>query len=222
MIDLEHIRGYQNLPFSLAKLNKAKSQLVVFEGKLKLLQEINSFWKKGNIRYRSVTKKLRLYISHFIQVYNMAMTRGEFNADGRQFYNLPQSDNNVPKLLTDKQLMEWGKNLIEGERNRVFKGGPPMVNPTIGNLKVHYDIFMDMYFEQQTKLDHFKRIKTQVIEEQNNVDNLIRQMWNEIEDFYRKLPVNKKIEECKNCGIIYYLRNNGNKKDKVLYEIPFK
>ena len=94
-------------------------------------------------------KTARLYISHFIQVLNLAVLRDEIKTWRiKNIYGLPEA-NVVPDLLSEAALVEWGKKIIEGEQQRTAQGGIPIYNPTIARVKVHYDIFLDSYERQK-------------------------------------------------------------------------
>lgn len=66
-------------------------------------------------------KSARLYLSHFMQVYNMCVMRGEINADTRTFFGLDGSQS-LPELNTESQLLTWGSKIISGEEQRMLSG----------------------------------------------------------------------------------------------------
>lgn len=85
----------------------------------------------------------RLYVSHFIQVLNLAVIRSEIRSSHKEYYGLEPQSCNVPDLSSETQLASWGRKIIDGETRRLSQGGTPIYNPTIAKVKVHYDIFMD-------------------------------------------------------------------------------
>jgi len=94
-------------------------------------------------------KMARLYISHFIQVLNLAVIRNEIRALQKELYGLNVQENALPDLSSETALADWGRKVIEGERKRMGQGGIPIYNPTIAKVKVHYDIFMESYEKQK-------------------------------------------------------------------------
>ena len=68
----------------------------------------------------------RLYISHFIQVLNLAVLRDEIKPVHKELYDLPEA-NVVPDLLSEAALVEWGRKIIEGEQRRTSQGGSPFI-----------------------------------------------------------------------------------------------
>jgi hypothetical protein len=224
LLELEQERGYQNLPFSLSNFNKVKLQHTLFASKLQNLTQATERWQHTNVKFQQIKQKLKLYISHFIQVYNFAVIRGEFKQNGKLYFQLPVDESfNLPNLSSEEKIIECSKNLIDGERKRILEGGTPMTNPTIANLNVYYEQFKDMHFEQDIKVKAIKRERETVINERITVDELIKNIWNEIEHNFDNLPSDKKIAECQKCGIIYYCRNSEaeNADEEGNLKIPF-
>ena len=208
--EMEEQYGFRNVPLSYNLLNRAKTQLSLFEHHQAMYIDNCKKWQTNNAKYRLAQQNIKTYISHFIQVYNMAVVRGEFKKDGRNYYNLSLDTNALPDLNSEDNLLLWGQNLIEGERQRVSQGGAPMSNPTIASVRIHYEIFKDARTEQQFLRIAIDRTRENFNIERAKTDQLIKEIWDEIESFFSQLPPEEKIEECKKCGIIYYNRSNEN------------
>jgi hypothetical protein len=239
IINLEKEYNLQSIPLSYNLLVKAKTQLPLFEHHQSLYNQACETWQRNNVRYRESAINIRLYISHFIQVFNLAITRGELRKDGRAFYQLPIDSTTLPDLTSEEAILEWGKNLIEGEMQRTRIGGMPMTNPTIASLKVQYELFKGMRTEQQFRQVSIQRTKENFNIERAKTDVLIKEIWDEIENNFSKMPQEQRIEECTKCGVIYYYRSDKNEisseteednadeeicimKEKTkLFEIPF-
>ena len=89
-------------------------------------------------KFSEYTKKARLYISHFIQVLNFCIARGELKPSARTFYGLDENSSKVPSLLTEQDLLQWGEKIIAGEQNRISNGGGnPIYCPSIALVKVN-------------------------------------------------------------------------------------
>ena len=88
-------------------------------------------------KFSEYAKKARLYISHFIQVLNFCIARGELKASARTFYGLEENSSKVPSLLTEQDLLQWGEKVIAGEQNRLSNGGGnPIYCPSIALVKI--------------------------------------------------------------------------------------
>jgi hypothetical protein len=156
--------------------------------------------------YIEIVRKSRLYLTHFLRVMNMAILRGDLPVETRAFYGLPTNDSSVPPLNTDNELTSWGKRIIEGEELRIRKGGSPITNPTIAVVKVRYAHFLEAmnFFRVMVKKSLDNSEKTNEIRKE--VDDIILQLWNEIETTFKDSPEEKRKSECENYGVVYFYR----------------
>lgn len=159
-----------------------------------------------NKEYTELFKKAKVYISHFIHVLNFSIIRGELKCETRDFYGLSAYSNNLPSLDTGKNLLEWGKKLIEGEQLRIQKGGNPIYNPSIALVKVNYEKFADSFFYQKNLISTSKRSSKLVSELRTEVDKIILQIWNEVEQTFFQLDDLQKRENCSEYGVSYVFR----------------
>lgn len=194
------------LPISTRLLAQAKAYLPVFEG---LVQQYNMTFESrvaSNKKYQIILRNVRMYVSHFIQVLNMAVMRGELKKEVKEFYRLEIDNNNTPDLSTEEGIVEWGRNVIEGEHQRVAAGGIPLSFPSVAKVKVYYDIFIDSYQSQQTHRQSTSRNHSRVFQMRDQVDELILQIWDSVEAYYADLLPYARYTACKRAGVIYYYR----------------
>jgi len=156
--------------------------------------------------YVEFFKKAKIYISHFIHVLNFAIARGEFKAESRDFYELSAYTNSLPSLVTEKDLIQWGKRLIDGEQKRIQKGGNPIYNPSIALVKVNYEKFVDAFHFQKNLISTSKRASKLVNELRPEADKIILQIWNEVEQAFSQLDEAQKRENASEYGVSYVFR----------------
>ena len=144
-----------------------------------------------------VQRNAVMYVSHFLQVLFMSVERGEIKKSALKLYGLSEQATSLPNLKTQEGLAEYGKRVIEGEKERINQGGRPIYNPSIGMVSTHYDIFMETY--KQQKALHTLRPET---------DNIILDLWNQIEKHFEHEPPEVRFAECRKLGVIYYYRRN--------------
>ena len=162
---------------------------------------------EANRQYQSHLKTARLYISHFIQVLNLAVLRNEVRKEHKLFYGLDPEDFAVPELTGEKHILVWGERLIEGERERVSHGGAPIYNPTIAKVTVHYDIFKEAYREQQNYKLNTTRSQSGLDALREEADRIILDLWNQVETYYADLPAEIRLNRCRAYGVVYYYRS---------------
>ncbi|MBI9055899.1 MAG: hypothetical protein JEY96_18910 [Bacteroidales bacterium] len=163
---------------------------------------------KNNKEYLKKIKKAKLYISHFIQVVNMAIVRGEMQESVREFYGIEKENNRLPSLGTEADVVEWGKKIIEGEAKRKMRGNTPVTNPTIAVVKVHYDNFIESYNFQKMLQKNHSRALTSLADLRNDSDEIILSVWNEVEESFSDIPDDLKREEAQKYGLVYVYRKN--------------
>ena len=194
------------IPVPLRLLTQAKAYLPVFET---LVNQYNLTFETQvteSKKYQNMLKNARMYVSHFIQVLNFAVLRGEFKKDVKVLYGLDPDDYTVPDLTTDAALVAWGRKIIDGEQERVAQGGIPLSFPTIAKVRVHYDIFCEHRTNQKTHQQSTNRNQQRVAEMRDQVDELILQIWDAIEAAYVDLLPYARYQACVKCGVIYYYR----------------
>jgi len=194
------------MPFSQKNLVKLQGFLPQFEHTVSLQRQAMNSQTSKSADYQEVARKARLYISHFLRVMNMAILRGEFPPATRTYYGIPADDPTVPSLTTDNELITWGKRIIDGEDFRKKKGLTPVTNPSIAVVKVWFDKFLDSHMFHQTLNKRTAEYAIRTSEIRKEADNLILDIWNEVENSLKQLPEDKRRREAEKYGLIYVFR----------------
>lgn len=196
------------LAFSPNSFRKMQAVLPQFENAISEHKNSLNLQADKNKEYQKRLKKVRLYISHFVQVVNLAIARGDLTPETRNFFGLEEDERKVPSLSSEEDVIRWGEQLIEGERLRRNKGMNPVTNPTIAVLKVHFDKFMEYHNYQKSLKDRSQRAQEHLNERRSQVDGVIQQIWNEVEHTYSDLPEEMRREKASEYGLIYVFRKN--------------
>jgi hypothetical protein len=205
-------KGKELPPFKLAFSQSTYAKIELF---------INSF-EKAMINYKAsyniqiekskdynvIMKKAKLYLSHFIQVVNMAIARGELPDKTRTIYGMDIDESKVPSLNTEKDMIEWGKKIIEGEAKRIMSGQQPITNPTIAVVKVRFENFVESYNHQKILQQNTQRMLTELDALRAKADDIILNIWNEVENTFKDLPDDLKRERSTDYGLVYVYRKN--------------
>lgn len=169
-----------------------------------------------NKKFQKLIKNARLYISHFIQVLNLSIIRGEIKKEVKPLYGLNEKNYAVPDLSSNEAILTWGENILKGEGKRLQIGGTPIYNPTIARVNVAFSQFKEAFFNQKTYQSSTARQLEALSQQRESIDETLATLWNDIETVFCDYPPNKKIEVCKEFGIVYYLRKN--EKDRITKE----
>ena len=154
------------------------------------------------------TKKARLYISHFIQVLNFCIARGELKPSARTFYSLDENDSKVPSLLSEKELLIWGEKVIKGEQSRISSGGGnPIYSPSIALVKANFENFKENYTRQKQFQNNSARQSSNIVPFRQDADALILDIWNHVEGKYEGVKdEEEKRYMCEEYGLTYVFR----------------
>jgi hypothetical protein len=197
-----------DLAFSFKTLNEARNLLARFEGAQEYYTQRYNEQAAASRKHQAHAKTARLYISHFIQVLNMSVLRQEIKKGHKELYDLEPDNFTLPDLTAESAIAEWGAKVINGEQQRMEKGGAPIYNPTIAKVIVHYDIFMRSYERQKELQTLTARSLETIAAMRETVDEVILDIWNQVENTYeRVVPNEKRLEACRAYGLIYYYRS---------------
>lgn len=158
--------------------------------------------------YHKHLRKAKLYVSHFIQVINLAIIRGDLPVTTRAYFGMDEDEKKLPSLQTEEELLEWGHKLIEGEKERRNSNLTPITNPTIAVVNVFFDKFLDVYNFQNSLKKRCQRAQSDLSEKRVIVDSIIQQIWNEVEESFKDLPEELRREKASEYGVVYVYRKN--------------
>lgn len=204
--NMEGFREKGELVLSFRTTQDAQQFLYKFQRAQRKYQQCHDLHLSSSKSYRTELNTARMYVSHFIQVLNMAVQRGELRKDIKSDYGLDPDDFNAPDLTSEQAVQEWGERIIKAEEKRTQTGGVPIYNPTIAKVKVHWNIFSEHYFNQKNLRTNAAAALEEVTQMRPQADDLILDIWNQVEAFYGYLPKEQMMEKCKPFGIIYYWR----------------
>lgn len=197
---------FNDQPIKYHTLSEAQRFLMQFENQVAQYHANFDTKVSANKQYRHKVHNARMYISHFIQVLNLAVIRGEIKRSQKELYKLDPNNTALPDLSTEESLLEWGKNIIEGEQKRIAQGGFPIYNPAINKVQVHYDIFKEQYTTHTIHKKTHARVFEDINEMRVEADRILLDIWNQVETFYKDELPYARFCKCKEYGMIYYYR----------------
>ena len=113
--------AYNDQAINYRTLTEAQRFLMQYENQVAQYHANFDSKVTANKQYRHRVRNARMYISHFIQVLNLAVIRGEIKRAQKELYKLDPKSNALPDLSTEEGLMEWGQNIIDGENKRTAR-----------------------------------------------------------------------------------------------------
>lgn len=209
------------LAFSQVTFQKVISSMHAFEKVVQESRQAYNIQVQKSKDYAKSLKKVRLYLSHFIQVVNMAIARGDLMPTDRDFFGFGRDQKRVPSLGSEAAVIKWGEKIIQGETMRIGKGLTPVTNPTMAVVKVHYENFLEAHRHQKTLQKNLQRRQEILVEMRCEIDSIIASVWNEVEDYYKDLPDEERRSNAQLYGVVYFYRKNEKPDPAVLAEVSF-
>ena len=203
------------LAFSQSTLQKIHSFLPAYQKSMAETKQAYDKQVLKNKDYQKVLKKAKLYISHFIQVVNMAIMRGDLTSAERENFGMVLFTHKLPPLNSEADIIKWGEKLIHGEDIRKAKGLSPITNPTIAVVRVRYETFLDAYKFQKTLQRNYQRFQEKLADMRKEADAIIVDIWNEVEEYFVKLNDENRRKEAEKYGLVYVFRKSELKKEAV-------
>jgi len=208
-------QSFANQVVNFAAILEAKGCCGIFNAQLNQYQKVLENQINSNKQYQQIIANARMYISHFVQVFNLAVIRGDIKSEHKRLFQLEPDVHIVPDLSTDTAILEWGKNIIDGEGERIRNGGTPIYNPAISKVKVHYEIFKEYNGKHKLHQAITNRNRGELVKLRKKCDELILDIWNQIEEKFKNEEPSERLKKCQEYGVVYYYRKD-EKKDLEL------
>ena len=215
-------KGRELPPFKLAysqsTFQRVQSFLPAWEKAMYESKQAYSNQVKRNKDYQRILKKAKMYISHFIQVVNMAIMRGDLPETERAIFGMRDDMTKLPVLNSEADIIKWGEKLIHGENLRKGKGLSPITNPTIAVVRVRYEQFLDAYKFQKTLQKNYSRAQDYLSSMRKEADGVILNVWNEVENHFADLTDKERRTSAEEYGLSYVFRKSELIKPKTAVE----
>jgi hypothetical protein len=189
-LDQEELNGFGII--SEKDIQDLHTFLISFEGMRFVYNQALEDEKKAKIQYDEFFKNIQLYISHFIQILQFTVIRNEIKIENLALYGFEDGNELVlPNLSTEEAILKWGKNLMEGETERIYRGGIPLYNPAIAKVKVHYELFTEIVQSLKIYKKNVSRLRESLREMQRKADNWLMNIRTKIEEKALNLSINE-------------------------------
>ena len=189
---------------STIELHELRNFLLVFEGANFCFKQALDDEKRAGGSYQELFNRAQLYISHFIQVLYFSILRGEIKAECLSFYGLDENNLTIPDLSTKEAILEWGQRVIDGETERISKGGASIYNPNIAKVRVHYDLFKDALHSLTIYKQNTIRNTDGLLDMRKKADQQIDDVWTRVENKYMDLTPEEREQKYNDYKISYY------------------
>jgi hypothetical protein len=192
-----------DLAFSADTLNRLNLFLPDFRNEMQQAGSALSAQNNATVALQAAKYNSRTYTAHFIQVFNLGVARGVYTADQRAHFNLAINSADLPRLITEQEIATWGQRVITGDAARVAAGGAAMSNPTAAEVGTALTAYLAAQGNQSTKKDAYDHEQEDVDALRDDADELIADIWDEVEFTFRKDTPPSKRRKAREYGVRY-------------------
>lgn len=151
-------------------------------------------------------ERLRMWTSHFFQNLNFGVARGVFQAGDRAFFQLPTSQESLPGMSSEADLLMWSQRVVDGETARVAAGGTAIPFPTSTEVGAERATYVTLQADQSTKRDAADSEQEDVEALRDSIDELVADIWDEVEFTFRKDAPPSLRAKAREYGVVYVPR----------------
>ena len=145
----------------------------------------------------------RMFVSHFIQVFNLGVKRGKYPAGHRSYYDIDVSSEAVPNLDTESAVLHYANKIVTGDPLRISAGGAPMANPEMVEVQTSLNALTALK-SQHNALSLANDAAEEAVEALNaEADKVIKKVWDEVETFYNEEAPASMRENARRWGVVY-------------------
>ncbi len=159
----------------------------------------------------TMRKKTAMFCSHFYQVLNLCIKRGEYSPAVRSFYNLPVDSDALPPLKTQWNVASAAEQLLTGEQQRVAQGGVPMSRPSAAEVEAVFTVYRNLISTGSNAKDALDLAQEAVQKLNKEVNGVIKKVWAEVETFYNEQQRESMREHARRWGVVYARKGNSKK-----------
>lgn len=143
---------------------------------------------------------------HFIMVLNFDIIRGKFHPSIRADYGLDATQETLPQMTREAEIIDWIKKLINGETHRIANGGAPMLDPALAELQAALTAYTAKHDEQLRKKTVYDTAQEAVEAMRPEVDKMIKKLWNQIEFYFSEDEPSSLRRKARGWGVVYATR----------------
>lgn len=204
-LDQEELSGSENKILSILEYHELRTFLISYESTYLILQQSMQDEKNAESGFGDYFATTQMYISHFLQVLYLSVVRNEIKPESLIFYGFEEGKEvRLPHLSTEEEILEWGKRIINGENERIQRGGTPLYNPAVSKVKVHYDRFCELLYSLKIYRQNTSRARNRIQEMREKARILILDIWTRVEEKYLNYPSDVRSDKYKSYLIDFY------------------
>lgn len=148
-------------------------------------------------------KKLRMFCSHYLQVFNFGVERGKYTVASRAYFGLNTETGHLPSMVTDEEVEQVAKNIATGEVQLISHGLPAMANPSAAEVAAELAGFKTVLLAHSNAAQVLDQAQEAVDALVPEADKVIRKIYDEAEAHFNEEEAASMRADCEFWGVIY-------------------
>ncbi len=167
--------------------------------------------RNAHKKFIELLSRSKLYISHFYQVMNFAILRGDLQKSTKKYFNLSENSSKLPNIRTYPQIIKQAETIISGEQKRIGEGKRQIQNPSYAEISAIIEQLEDSAVDYENLKKKTQQVHSKLTELRPKTDLFIKNLWDEIETAFDKYPPIISRQKAKAFGVKYVYRKNEEK-----------
>jgi len=216
--DAGHLEALEGASFKLSTLPPGEPRILAastearlreflprFRAELAGRQAVSGQQTEATLAAEERKAALRLTVTHLFRTLNMAIERGEtgFRAGDRTYFGLDASQETLPKMEREAALLRVARSVVAGEAKRIAAGGKPIPMPSGVEIGALLHEVTALLTAQQQLISTNDKEAQGVSALREDVAELVRDIWDELEFAYRKESAPALRRRCREWGVVY-------------------
>jgi len=196
-------------PFSAAQYDPLVAQRTLWKAAIKAAAAALGAQTTATNRAETLGQSLEQLISHFFQVFNLAVARGYYPASARAYYQLDVSSAEAPVITSHAGRLAWAQNLLDGEAARQTAEGAaykPMAMPRAAEVSAALAAYLPAHETASTAKNAYDLAQEAVQNLRPAVDAAILDLWDTIEYTFRHDDPASLRRKAREWGVVYVSR----------------
>lgn len=148
-------------------------------------------------------KILRMFCSHYLQVFNFGVERGVYPKAARAFFGLDTETGALPDMKTDGDAEQVGKNIATGEADLLSATLPAMSNPSAAEVATALATFKTQLTKHSNGAQALDTEQEAVDALVPEADKVIKKIYDEAEARYNEEEPESQRADCRWWGVQY-------------------
>lgn len=185
---------------------KGNELLPLFNERLSDVNALLSHRSKEVAEKQEALSRLNTWLRDFWEVLRRRTSRLDHPAQVLSFYQLPLSGV-TPQLSKEKDMLEVAQRVVDGDKAANQAGYPPMVNPSVEELKTVLDAAWKEVGDVPMADQAYDRAQENIANIRSQVDDLIRDLYDHLNFNLRKKEAAGRRRILQNYGFTFrYLK----------------